>query len=174
MSFVIFISTRLPFEKFVAASLHGCICGIKSRCLEQHHAVSWRHKQDSCNQNEKGNLATVNANCTSWFQIFLPAMQALIRDTHVPVIIALNTRDDTSPRLEGHIEALRGKRRKRRQCLIQIVKGRLFLFNFPPEKLQQILTQASNHDAQWAEVSKSTEGIRGDSFWSDLTSEKHC
>lgn len=36
-------------------------------------------------------------------------MQALIRDTHVPVIIALTTRDDISPRLEGHIEALRGK-----------------------------------------------------------------
>lgn len=35
----------------------------------------------------------------------------------------------------------------------------------------QILTQASNHDAQWAEVSESTESISGDGFWSDLTSE---
>lgn len=47
-----------------------------------------------------------------------------MRDTHVPVIMALNTRDEMSPRLEGHIEALRGKRTK---CLSQIVEG-----FFPP------------------------------------------
>lgn len=32
-----------------------------------------------------------------------------MRDTHVPVIMALNTRDEMSPRLEGQIEALRKK-----------------------------------------------------------------
>lgn len=32
-------------------------------------------------------------------------MQALTRDTQVPVIIARNTRDEISPFLDGHIEA---------------------------------------------------------------------
>lgn len=33
-------------------------------------------------------------------------MQALTRETQVPVIIALNTRDEISLLLDGHIEAL--------------------------------------------------------------------
>lgn len=35
----------------------------------------------------------------------LPAMQALTRDTQVPVIMALNTKDEMSPLLGGHMEA---------------------------------------------------------------------
>lgn len=34
-------------------------------------------------------------------------MQALMRETQVAVIIALNTIDEISPLLDGHIEALR-------------------------------------------------------------------
>lgn len=33
-------------------------------------------------------------------------MQALTRDTQVPVIMALSTRDEMSPLLDGHMEAL--------------------------------------------------------------------
>lgn len=80
-------------------------------------------------QSESGELATIKANCASWFKVCLPATQALMRDTHVPVIIALNTRDDTSPRLEGHIEALRGKRRL---YLYQIVEVYFYLIYFFP------------------------------------------
>lgn len=43
-------------------------------------------------------------------QKLLPAIQALTRDTQVPVIIALSTRDEISPLLDGHIEAF--KKRK--------------------------------------------------------------
>lgn len=34
-------------------------------------------------------------------------MQALTRDTHVPVIMALSTRDEMSPLLDGHMAAIR-------------------------------------------------------------------
>lgn len=45
-------------------------------------------------------------NCTaSSVQKLLPAMQALTRDTQVPVSIALNTRDEISLFLDGQIEA---------------------------------------------------------------------
>lgn len=44
---------------------------------------------------------------TSFIQNLSPAMQALTRDTQVPVIMALSTTDETSPFLEGHMEALR-------------------------------------------------------------------
>lgn len=46
-----------------------------------------------------------------------------MRDAHVPVIMALNTRDEMSPRLAGHIEALRGERTN---YLSQIVEGLYF------------------------------------------------
>lgn len=36
-----------------------------------------------------------------------------MRDAVVPVIMALNTRDEMSPRLEGHIEALGGEKNKK-------------------------------------------------------------
>lgn len=35
-----------------------------------------------------------------------------MRDAVVPVIMALNTRDEMSPRLEGHIEAFGGEKNK--------------------------------------------------------------
>lgn len=35
-----------------------------------------------------------------------------MRVAHVAVIMALSTRDEMSPRLDGHIEALRGERPK--------------------------------------------------------------
>lgn len=44
-------------------------------------------------------------------------------DAHVPVIMALNTRDEMSPRLEGQIEALRGERTKH---LCQSAEGGFF------------------------------------------------
>lgn len=37
----------------------------------------------------------------------LPAMHALTRETQVPVIIALSTRDEMSPLFVGHIAAVR-------------------------------------------------------------------
>lgn len=46
-----------------------------------------------------------------------------MRDAVVPVIMALNTRDEMSPRLEGHIEALRGEKKR-------ITSVRLLIFFF--------------------------------------------
>lgn len=54
-----------------------------------------------------------------------------MRDAHVPVIMALNTRDEMSPRLEGHIEALRGEKRK---ILVSRLLRVVFFFNYLPEK----------------------------------------
>lgn len=41
------VSLCLPFEKVIAASLHGCASGIESSRVKQRHAVKGRHKQDS-------------------------------------------------------------------------------------------------------------------------------
>ena len=80
-------------------------------------------------------------NCTaSSVQKLLPAIQALTRDTQVPVSIALSTRDETSLLLDGQIEALI-KENSLCQRLSLREKQDLFF-------VVEILTQASNHNAQ--------------------------
>ena len=86
----------------------------------------------------------------------LPATQALIRDTQVAVIIALSTIDETSPLLDGHIEALG----KEKNITERVSCGRMKTGRWD----DTILTQASNHNTQRAEVGKPTESIRGDYF----------
>lgn len=82
--------------------------------------------------------------CTSDLsQTLLPAIQALIRDTQVPVIIALSTRDEISPRLDGHMEAL--KKRKDALTVLKIITDMLG----PKQKQNgKILTQATDHNTQ--------------------------
>lgn len=50
-------------------------------------------------------------------------MLAFTRDTQVPVIIALNTRDETSRFLDGHIEALRKERTLCQKSLLREYPG---------------------------------------------------
>lgn len=60
-----------------------------------------KNQSESCSVKTGDTLETKQTNRT------LPAMQALMRDTHVPVIMALNTRDEMSFLLNGHIDAWR-------------------------------------------------------------------
>lgn len=91
-------------------------------------------------------------------------MQALTRDTQVPVIIARNTRDEISPFLDGHIEAFEKENAVSQKSMTYTASwGRTQMW-----RDDKILTKATDHNTQWAKVGKPTKSISGNYFWSHL------
>lgn len=100
-------------EKVCTASHHVRICGVEARSREQSHTVKRGDKQETsenrfdqtqCQYSDFSRLVKGDAARHKNPHV-LPAMHALTRDTHVPVIMARNTMDEMSPLLGGHIEA---------------------------------------------------------------------